>query len=192
MDPNQNTPHPNFRKHKFDNDFALYTTPHKFPTMESPQGGFRRHGYQLPDTQLKEMHKRLGFLGEISNHIYEITGSESRNPDQIISKWCDIRLKYTKFREIYNNLQNIRKSDSNDFDVFKINLEKKLSARNVFPYVKPCLKLKDAPKWEEQTEGTSQTSSDEQPLRRPVGRNKEKKVGSLASGSSVIVTLESK
>ncbi|XP_052621398.1 uncharacterized protein LOC128127091 [Lactuca sativa] len=39
MDPNQNT-HLNYRNRKPDNAFALDTTPHQFPTMKSPQGGF--------------------------------------------------------------------------------------------------------------------------------------------------------
>nr|KAJ0201132.1 hypothetical protein LSAT_V11C600329400 [Lactuca sativa] len=83
--------------------------------------------------------------------------------------------------------------------------EKTTATRKTFPYVKPWLNLKDAPKWKEQVEGCSQSSSsnlsrnpdetsqqsddrthfdindkpldleDEQPLRRPVGRNKAKK-----------------
>nr|KAJ0210890.1 hypothetical protein LSAT_V11C400227820 [Lactuca sativa] len=45
--------------------------------------------------------------------------SETRNADQITSKWRDFRLKCTEFGGIYNNLLNIRKCGSNNFDVFK-------------------------------------------------------------------------
>nr|KAJ0220437.1 hypothetical protein LSAT_V11C200089060 [Lactuca sativa] len=128
--------------------------------------------------------------------------SETRNADQITSKWRDIRLKCTQFGGIYNNLLNIRKSGSNDFDVFKAAMEqfeKTTPTRKAFPYMKPWLKLKDAPKWKEQTEGTSNPDAssqqsdgrthidinddlldleNDQLLRRPVGRNKAKKAAS--------------
>nr|KAJ0227363.1 hypothetical protein LSAT_V11C100035530 [Lactuca sativa] len=87
--------------------------------------------------------------------------SETRNANQITSKWRDIRLKCTEFGGIYNNLLSIRKSGSNDFDVFKVAMEqfeKTTPTRKTFLYIKPWLKLKDAPKWKEQTEGTSQSS----------------------------------
>ena len=145
--------------------------------------------------------------------------SQTRNADQITSKWRDIRLKCTEFGGIYNNLLNIRKSDSNDFDVFKAAMdqfEKTTPTRKAFPYMKPWLKLKDTPKWKEQTEGSSQSSGskrsrnpdgtsqqsdgrthidinddpidleNDQPLRRPVGRNKAKKAASTSSNSSVM------
>nr|KAJ0202505.1 hypothetical protein LSAT_V11C500297250 [Lactuca sativa] len=80
-----------------------------------------------------------------------------------------------------------------------------MTTRKTFPYVKPLLNLKDAPKWKEQTEGTSQSSGskrsrnpdatsqqsdgrthidinhdpldleNKQPLRQPFVRNKAKK-----------------
>ncbi|KAL7583921.1 uncharacterized protein LOC111918057 [Lactuca sativa] len=145
--------------------------------------------------------------------------SEARNADQITSKLRDIRLKCTDFGGIYNNLLNIRKSGSNDFDVFKAAMdqyEKTTPTRKAFPYMKPWLKLKDSPKWKEQTEGSSQSSGSkrsrnpdgasqqsdgrthidinddpidletDQPLPRPVGRNKAKKAASTSSNSSVM------
>nr|KAJ0216376.1 hypothetical protein LSAT_V11C300127950 [Lactuca sativa] len=145
--------------------------------------------------------------------------NETRNADQITSKWRDIRLKCTEFGGIYSNLLNIRKSGSNDFDVFKAAMdqfEKTTPTRKAFPYMKQLLKLKDAPKWKEQTEGSSQSSGskrsrnpegtsqqsddrthidinddpidleNDQPLRRPVGRNKAKKAASTSSNSSVM------
>nr|KAJ0190909.1 hypothetical protein LSAT_V11C800395440 [Lactuca sativa] len=152
--------------------------------------------------------------------FFALMGSESQNPDQISSKWRDIRLKCTKSRGIYNNLQNICKSGSNDFDAFKATLDqfkKTTQTRKAFSYVKVWPKLKDSPKWIQQMEGTSQTSSglkrsrnpdatsqqldgrthidinddlldleNDQPLRRPVGKNKTKKSGSTSTGSSVI------
>nr|KAJ0212721.1 hypothetical protein LSAT_V11C400219540 [Lactuca sativa] len=131
----------------------------------------------------------------------------------------NIRLKCTDFGGIYNNLLNIRKSGSNDFDVFKAAIdqyEKTTPTRKAFPYMKPWLKLKDSPKWKEQTEGSSQSSGSkrsrnpdgtsqqsdgrthidinddpidfetDQPLSRPVGRNKAKKAASTSSNSSVM------
>nr|KAJ0216177.1 hypothetical protein LSAT_V11C300125190 [Lactuca sativa] len=106
----------------------------------------------------------------------------------------NIRLKCTEFGEIYNNLLNIRKSDLNDFDVFKVAMEqfeKTTPARKTFWYMKRWLKLKDALKWKEQTEGTLQSSGskhleNEQPIRRPVERNKAKKAASTSSSSSVM------
>ncbi|XP_023746509.1 glutathione S-transferase T3-like [Lactuca sativa] len=104
----------------------------------------------------------FGCFGEkVCAVFYELTGSESRNPDQINLKWRYIRLKCTEFGEIYNNLLNIRKSGANDCDVFKAGLdqfEKITPTRKAFPYVKHWLKLKDALKWKEQTEGSSQSS----------------------------------
>nr|KAJ0203931.1 hypothetical protein LSAT_V11C500270230 [Lactuca sativa] len=110
------------------------------------------------------------FWEKVRTIFYALTGSESRNPYQISFKWCDIRLKCMKFGGIYNNLQNIRKSGSNDFDIFKAALEqfeKTMSTHKTFPYVKAWLKLKDAPKWIQQTEGTSQTSSGSKRSRNP-------------------------
>ncbi|KAL7585260.1 hypothetical protein Lser_V15G42699 [Lactuca serriola] len=159
------------------------------------------------------------FWEKVRAIFYELMESETRNADQITSKWRDIRLKCTEFGGIYNNLLNIRKSGSNDFDVFKAAMdqfEKTTPTRKVFPYMKPWLKLKDAPKWKEQTEGSSQSSGskrsrnpdgtsqqsdgrthidinddpidleNDQPLRRPVGRNKAKKAASTSSNSSVM------
>nr|KAJ0188921.1 hypothetical protein LSAT_V11C900468180 [Lactuca sativa] len=159
------------------------------------------------------------FWEKVRAIFYELMESETRNADQITSKWRDIRLKCTEFGGIYNNLLNIRKSGSNDFDVFKAAMdqfEKTTPTRKAFPYMKPWLKLKDAPKWKEQTEGSSQSSGskrsrnpdgtsqqsdgrthidinddpidleNDQPLRRPVGRNKAKKAASTSSNSSVM------
>nr|KAJ0213279.1 hypothetical protein LSAT_V11C400180950 [Lactuca sativa] len=118
--------------------------------------------------------------------------SETRNADQITSKWQDIRLKCTEFGGIYNNLLNLRKSGSNDFDVFKAAMdqfEKTTPTRKAFPYMKP------------NPDGTSQQSDgrthieinddpidleNDQPLHRPVGRNKAKKAASTSSNSSVM------
>nr|KAJ0217880.1 hypothetical protein LSAT_V11C300116910 [Lactuca sativa] len=94
--------------------------------------------------------------------FYALTGSESQNPDQISSKWRNIRLKCMKFGGIYNNLQNILKNESNHFDVFKAaldQLEKTMLTRKAFSY---------------------------QPLRRLVERNKAKKLGSTSTRSSVM------
>ena len=159
------------------------------------------------------------FWEKVRAIFYELMESETRNADQITSKWRDIRLKCTEFGGIYNNLLNIRKSGSNDFDVFKAAMdqfEKTTPTRKAFPYMKPWLKLKDAPKWKEQTEGSSQSSGSkrsrnpdgtsqqsdgrthidinddpidletDQPLPRPVGRNKAKKAASTSSNSSVM------
>nr|KAJ0207919.1 hypothetical protein LSAT_V11C500250600 [Lactuca sativa] len=151
--------------------------------------------------------------------------SETRNADQITSKWQDIRLKCTEFGGIYNNLLNIRKSSSNNFDVFKAAMdqfEKTTPTRKAFSYMKPWLKLKDAPKWKEHMEGTSQSSGskrsrnpdgtsqqsdgrthidindvpidleNDQPVRRPVRRNKAKKAVSTSSNSSVMDMFDDK
>ena len=159
------------------------------------------------------------FWEKVRAIFYELMESETRNADQITSKWRDIRLKCTEFGGIYNNLLNIRKSGSNDFDVFKAAMdqyEKTTPTRKAFPYMKPWLKLKDSPKWKEQTEGSSQSSGSkrsrnpdgtsqqsdgrthidinddpidletDQPLPRPVGRNKAKKAASTSSNSSVM------
>nr|KAJ0211070.1 hypothetical protein LSAT_V11C400189690 [Lactuca sativa] len=159
------------------------------------------------------------FWEKVRAIFYALMESQTRNADQITSKWRDIRLKSTDFGGIYNNLLNIRKSDSNDFDVFKAAMdqyEKTTPTRKAFPYMKPWLKLKDAPKWKEQTEGSSQSSGskrsrnsdgtsqqsdgrthidinddpidleNDQPLRRPIGRNKAKKATSTSSNSSVM------
>nr|KAJ0208573.1 hypothetical protein LSAT_V11C400180400 [Lactuca sativa] len=153
------------------------------------------------------------FWEKVRAVFYELMGSENRNPGQISSKWRDIRLKCTEFEEIYNNLLNIRKNGSKNFDVFKAALdqfEKITPTCKAFPY------LKDSPKWKEQTERSSQSSGskhsrnpdatsqqlderthfeinnnsldleNEQPLHQPVGRNKAKKAASTALRSSVI------
>nr|KAJ0213550.1 hypothetical protein LSAT_V11C400214390 [Lactuca sativa] len=153
------------------------------------------------------------FWEKVRAIFYELMESETRNADQITSKWRDIRLKCTEFGGIYNNLLNIRKSGSNDFDVFKAAIEQfeqTTPTRKAFPYMKPWLKLKD------QTEGTSQSSGskrsrnpdatfqqsdgrthidinddpldleNDRPLRRPIGRNKAKKAASTSSNSSVM------
>nr|KAJ0191172.1 hypothetical protein LSAT_V11C800442440 [Lactuca sativa] len=101
--------------------------------------------------------------------------SETRNADQITSKWRDIRLKCIEFGGIHNNLLNIRKSGSNDFDVFKAGMEqfdKTTPTRKAFLYMKPWLKLKDAPKWKEQTEGTL-LSSGSKHSRNPDGTSQQ-------------------
>nr|KAJ0195852.1 hypothetical protein LSAT_V11C700386320 [Lactuca sativa] len=132
------------------------------------------------------------FWKKVRAIFYELMESQTRNADQITSKWRDIRLKCTDFGGIYNNLLNIRKSGSNDFDVFKTAMdqfEKTTPTRKAFPYMKPNL------------DGTSQQSDgrthidinddpidleNDQPLRRPVGRNKAKKAASTSSNSSVM------
>ncbi|KAL7589343.1 hypothetical protein Lser_V15G38011 [Lactuca serriola] len=162
------------------------------------------------------------FWEKVRAIFYELMESETRNADQITLKWRDIRLKCTEFGGIYNNLLNIRKSGSNDFDVFKAAMEqfeKTTTTRKVFPYMKPWLKLKDAPKWKEQTEGTSQSSGskhsrnptatsqqsngrthidinddpldleNDQPLRRPVGRSKAKKKAASTSSNSSVMDM---
>nr|KAJ0211858.1 hypothetical protein LSAT_V11C400197960 [Lactuca sativa] len=129
MDPNQNIPS-NFRNRKPDNAFALDTTHRQFPTMESPQVGF----VNLLQTEEEEKLAEAWLLAS-QDPIEEDAQTFSyfrRN-----SKWHDIRLKCTEFGGIYNNLQNIRKSGSNDFDVFKAALdqfEKTTSIRKAFPY----------------------------------------------------------
>nr|KAJ0217467.1 hypothetical protein LSAT_V11C300109410 [Lactuca sativa] len=219
MDPNQNTP-PNYRNCKPDNAFVLDTTPRQFPAMESPQGGQKPARPTTAQERVpwtKEEEEKLAeawvvaskdpiirdsqpygsFWEKVRAIFYELMESETRNADQITSKWRDIRLKCTEFGGIYNNLLNIRKSGSNDFDVFKAAMdqfEKTTPTRKAFPYMKPWLKLKDAPKWKEQTEGTSRSSDleNDQPLRRPVGRNKAKKAASTSSNSSVTDMFDDK
>nr|KAJ0215553.1 hypothetical protein LSAT_V11C300121870 [Lactuca sativa] len=128
---------------------------------------------------------------------------------EIVKPSLEVARYSTKMHRILSNLQqpsNIRRSRSNDFEVFEAALdqfEKITPTRKAFPY------LKDVPKWKEQTEGTSQSSDskrsrnpdatsqqsngrthidinddpldleDEQPLRR-----KKKKVASATLGSS--------
>nr|KAJ0205308.1 hypothetical protein LSAT_V11C500235650 [Lactuca sativa] len=122
------------------------------------------------------------FLEKVQAVFYELTGSEAEIPIKLAQSG------------IYNNLLNIRKSKSNDFDAFKAALdqfEKITPTRKAFPY-------KEQMKGSSQSSGskrsrnpnaTSQQSDgrlhfdinndpldleDEQPLRRPVGRNKAK------------------
>nr|KAJ0219705.1 hypothetical protein LSAT_V11C200086000 [Lactuca sativa] len=165
------------------------------------------------------------FWEKVRAIFYELMESQARNADQITSKWRDIRLKCTDFGGIYNNLLNIRKNGSNDFDVFKAAMdqyEKTTPTRKAFPYMKPWLKLKDSPKWKEQTEGSSQSSDSkrsrnpdgtfqqsdgrthidinddpidletDQPLPRPVGRNKAKKNGLQETKAEVMTRMEQK
>nr|KAJ0195393.1 hypothetical protein LSAT_V11C700360080 [Lactuca sativa] len=124
------------------------------------------------------------FWEKVCVMFYKLTGSESRNSDQISSKWRDIRL-----------------NGANNFDIFKATLdqfEKITPTRKAFPYLKSWLKLKDAPKWKEQTEGSSQSSDwrthfdinddplnieDEQPLCRPCYRSTWKENSSLCACS---------
>lgn len=70
----------------------------------------------------------------------------------------DVRIKYTEFRKIYNNLPNLYKSGSNDFDVLNTTMEqheKTIVTCKTFPYVKLWLRLKDALKWIRMTQRTS-------------------------------------
>nr|KAJ0204962.1 hypothetical protein LSAT_V11C500271300 [Lactuca sativa] len=190
--------------------------------MESPQGGFpdptplkkgfhgqktkmkssSRHEFRLPKTQLV---KHLVVFGRKFARCF------------MSQREVKVEISIKLAPRIYNNLLSIRKNGSNDFDVFKAALdqfERTTLTCNAFSYVKPWLKLKDALKWKEETEGSSQSSGskrsrnpdgtsqqsdgrtrfdindkpldleDEQPLHRPVGRNKAKKAASTASGSS--------
>ncbi|XP_052621582.1 glutathione S-transferase T3-like [Lactuca sativa] len=153
------------------------------------------------------------FWEKVRAIFYELMESETRNADQITSKRRDIWLKCTEFGGIYNNLLNKAAMDQ---------FEKTTPTRKAFPYMKPWLKLKDTPKWKEQTEGTSQSSGskrlrnpdgtsqqsddrthidinddpkdleNDQPLRRPVGRNKAKKAVSTSSNSSVMDMFDDK
>ena len=56
--------------------------------------------------------------------FYEIMGSETRNPEQIISKWHDLTLKCPEFGDIYNNVNNLHQSGSSDFNAFRAALNK--------------------------------------------------------------------
>lgn len=69
--------------------------------------------------------------------IYDLMGNESWNPDQTTSKWCDLRLKCTKFNEIFNNLTYLYKSELSDFDVFNTTIEQyeKTTIHKAFSYV---------------------------------------------------------
>nr|KAJ0218760.1 hypothetical protein LSAT_V11C300102980 [Lactuca sativa] len=133
---------------------------------------------------------------------------EEKLAEAWISASQDLIKGYSQTYGICNNLLNIRKSRSNDFDVFKVTLdqfENITPTHKAFLYVKVWLKLKDVPKWKEQMERSSQSSGakhsrnpdatsqqsngrthfdinddpldleDEQPLRRPVGKNKARK-----------------
>nr|KAJ0215022.1 hypothetical protein LSAT_V11C300108310 [Lactuca sativa] len=121
------------------------------------------------------------FWEKVRAIFYELMESETRNADQITSKWRDIRLKCTEFGGIYNNLLNIRKSGSNDFDVFKAAMdqfEKTTPTRKTFPYMKP-----NPDETSQQSDGRTHIDinddpidlKNDQPLHRPVGRNKAKK-----------------
>nr|KAJ0222439.1 hypothetical protein LSAT_V11C200073710 [Lactuca sativa] len=202
----------------------LDTTSCQFPTMESPQCGFVNllqtgKNPALPTSQervpcTKEEEEKLAdawvsafqypvegdnktfncFWEKVRSVFCALTGSESRNLDQISSKWRDIRLKCIEFGGVYNNLQNIRKSWSNDFDVFNTGLdqfEKTTSTRKTFSYqteeasqtslVSKCSRNLDATS--QQSDGRTHIDINNDPLdledgrtlRRPVGRNKAKK-----------------
>nr|KAJ0209249.1 hypothetical protein LSAT_V11C400219270 [Lactuca sativa] len=141
MDPNQNTP-PNYKYRKPDNAFALDTTPRQFLTIESPQGGFinllqtgkkparptttqERVPWTKEEEKLAEAWVAasedpiIGDSQPYGSFWKKLMESETRNADQIMSKWRDIRLKCTEFGGIYNNLLNIRKSGSNNFNILK-------------------------------------------------------------------------
>nr|KAJ0224532.1 hypothetical protein LSAT_V11C100048140 [Lactuca sativa] len=105
------------------------------------------------------------FWEKVHSVFYDLTGSESRKPDQINS------------------------NGSNDFDVFKVALDQ-------FEKIMQPVKL-----FRINPNATSQQSDgrthfdindelldleEEQPLRRPIGRNKAKKSASTASGYSVM------
>nr|KAJ0194624.1 hypothetical protein LSAT_V11C700375350 [Lactuca sativa] len=70
----------------------------------------------------------------------------------------------TKMHRVWRNLQQPPKHMQKwfeRFDVFKAAIEqfeKTTPTRKAFPYMKQWLKLKEAPKWNEQMEGTSQSS----------------------------------
>lgn len=48
------------------------------------------------------------FLQNVRSVFYCLMGSECRNSDQFSSKQCNVRLKYSKFGGIYNNLNNMK------------------------------------------------------------------------------------
>nr|KAJ0222430.1 hypothetical protein LSAT_V11C200085350 [Lactuca sativa] len=204
-------------------DFVPETQPSPPPQPKKKKG--KKTARPTEDPIVGDSQTYGSFWEKVRAIFYELMESQTRNADQITSKWRDIRLKCTDFGGIYNNLLNIRKSGSNDFDVFKAAMdqyEKTTPTRKAFPYMKPWLKLKDAPKWKEKTEGSSQSSGskrlrnpdgtsqqsdgrthidinddpidleNDQPLRRPVGRNKAKKAASTSSNSSVMDMFDDK
>nr|KAJ0225851.1 hypothetical protein LSAT_V11C100003350 [Lactuca sativa] len=115
------------------------------------------------------------FWEKVCAVFYELTGSESRNPDQISSKWGDIRLKCTEFGGIYNILLNIRKTDA-----LKWKEQTEASSQSS---ISKCSINPDATS--QQSNGQTDFNidddplnlEDEQPLRRQVERNKAKKSG---------------
>nr|KAJ0206163.1 hypothetical protein LSAT_V11C500276000 [Lactuca sativa] len=159
--------------------------------MESPQGGFvnlLQTGSPRPNTT----QERVPWTKDEEEKLVEAWISASQDPIEGDSQ--TFGCFWEKFGGIYNNLLNIRKAGQMIL-MFSWRLwtkfEKKTKAtRKTFLYVKLWLKLKDAQKWKEQTEGSSQSFDgrthfdinekrldleDEQPLRWPIGRNKAKK-----------------
>nr|KAJ0219115.1 hypothetical protein LSAT_V11C300143310 [Lactuca sativa] len=139
MDPNQNTP-PNYRNYK----------PAETQPSSPPQPKKRKE--KLVKTTHTNQSERVNWTKEEEDNVfYGLMGSESRNTNQINSKYGDLRLKCGELGGIYNNLSNLHKSESSNFNVFKAvmdQFEKIKAPHKPFPYLKPW----DAPKWEELSE----------------------------------------
>nr|KAJ0194082.1 hypothetical protein LSAT_V11C800389410 [Lactuca sativa] len=85
------------------------------------------------------------FWANVQTVFYCLEGSEHRNPDQISLQWHNLRPKCTEFGGIYNNLSNLHKCRSSNFDVFKATKDqyvKTTATRKAFPYLKPWLQKK--------------------------------------------------
>nr|KAJ0227635.1 hypothetical protein LSAT_V11C100019250 [Lactuca sativa] len=204
MDPNQNTPL-NHRNRKPNNTFALDTTPYQFPTMESPQCGFVN---LLQTVRPNTTQERVRWTKEEEEEMLAKAWiSASQHPIKCYNQPFDCFWEKVCTGNLQPPAKHTR-SGENDFDVFKAALdqfENITPTRKAFTYVKPWLKLKDTPKWKEQTQGSSKSSGskrsrnpdgtpqqsdgrthfdinddpfnleDDQPLRRPAGRSKAQK-----------------
>ncbi|KAI3709706.1 hypothetical protein L2E82_39472 [Cichorium intybus] len=106
------------------------------------------------------------FWSKVQAIFYDLMGEKTRNMDKITGKFREMRLKLNQFNGIYNDLKNVRKSWSSDFEDFNAALqqyEKTTPTRKAIPYIQAWTELKKQPKWllveDSQSSGTKRSRS---------------------------------
>nr|KAJ0203761.1 hypothetical protein LSAT_V11C500279720 [Lactuca sativa] len=117
--------------------------------MKSPQASFMnllQSGSPIQQMQLFQQQ-----FQSVRNMFYDLMGCESQNLNQVCSKWHDLRLKCIECSKIYN-LNNLHKSKSSDFNVFKATLDQyekimvtqTFSISQIVAKIEGCSKMKKA------------------------------------------------
>ncbi|XP_052627753.1 uncharacterized protein LOC128134261 [Lactuca sativa] len=90
------------------------------------------------------------FWNRILDHFHALLGRQtSRTYDSVNAKWHDLRATCTKFNDVFDNLKNMHRSGSNDFNILSTALHQYKITNNGKPFgnQKAWEVCRNGPKW---------------------------------------------